>query len=140
MELSLILKDDTNHVTLKVDRSKLLTIPFFQTIFIPGTEESSKNEIDINVPYLNAAIHLITGINKLEHSDPDWKLELEICLCKDYFFMDNNLSFLNDLKVPLEGLELLKRTMEIIGIRVETVQAFINNFQDFPLEIFSRDF
>ena len=118
-DLILILTDDDSQLKLNVHRSILcMNSKYFQSLLINNFKEKNEKEITLNVSDVNTAYDIIASWYEIKQNSgnyPEWKQQLETYLCKNYWGLETDLTFISDINVPVEGFELLLRVIDIIG-------------------------
>lgn len=116
-DLTLILKDETDEITLKVHRIVLyLLSPYFKAL-LSTYRENTLDIITINVPNVTAASYLIRSVYQFQPDQPDqpdqldWQLHLQLLRCRDYFGMKSNYQALCQTNIPDAGFDLLCQTV-----------------------------
>lgn len=67
---------------------------------------------DFNTDNTLVTSNLVTS-NKTRYGYPEWEYLLETFNCRNYLLLDNDISQLYNLKVPIQGFELL---VQVIGV------------------------
>ena len=117
--IELILKDDHYNVEMYVDKKKLCTIPYFNSML---TKFKKADHSNIEIIVRNAFVShdtIMYQFNKETNIGnlPQWKHILESIECYEYFGLEFNYSLLYDLQIPEKEFASLIRTYEISSNR-----------------------
>src|SRR3989344_4410360 len=142
-DLSLNLIDDDSQLKLNVHKNILyMNSKYFQSLLSNNFKEKEQKEITLNVSDVNTAYDVIAswyGIKQNSGNYPEWKQQLETYLCKNYWGLETDLTFISDINVPIEGFELLLRVIDIIGYDANTLNCINRNLpEDYDLSLIDR--
>lgn len=117
MDLTLILRDISNEITINVKRATLCKYCYYFEALLTKFQGVSTDKITICVPNAHIARDII--ISYCDHETntenlSDWKYVLEFARCYDYFGLDFDKSLLKNLEVPEKGFELLLEIIDLI--------------------------
>lgn len=91
-EIELTLKDERNReLIIKVNRSILLKIPYFQPL-LTKFKDANSTEISIEVPdtvVCGDIIRFFRGDKERKINPNDWKYHVQYIFCWDFFCLDN---------------------------------------------------
>lgn len=111
-DIQIILCNNNDHINIFAHKIILAnSSSYFDKLFNFGTEKNQK-EIKITVDNIKIAHDLILSFYGKEIIYSDWKYILEMFKCRSFFCLQNDSSLLYDMKVPIEGFDLLLNIMD----------------------------
>lgn len=138
--IQLIIKDDTDSITLDINKDVLCSkIDYFNKMF-SNFAESTKEIVPIIVPNAQIVCDLIGSKiydRKITVDKKNWKYILDLCKCQDYFGIEINNELMNDLLVPKEHFDDLLDVIDLAGYNKHAIMTIIRNIPiNFNIRVF----
>ncbi|AGF84898.1 hypothetical protein QJ854_gp884 [Moumouvirus goulette] len=138
-DLTIILKDDSKEEKIQVHKCILYSKnPYFENMLGNNFKESSESEIIIQVPNIEAAKIVIESIYDINHTiDLDWKLQIDIYKCKDFFSQEKIFPL---IKISVEEFDKFMDLIDSLGYPNDIVECIIKNLpKNYDLEQFPTE-
>jgi len=131
-DISLTFIDDNNN-ELTFDAHKLIlcaSCVYFEKLLLENFKEKNLDKIKMVVPDIHICYDIVMSfygqiINSGDY--PDWYRIIHTNICRDFFGLNNDLSSLIDLNIPLENFDELLKVVNIIGYNETTLTCLIKN-------------
>ncbi len=138
--IQLVIKDDSNSITLNVNRDTLCSkIDYFNKMF-NNFVESTKEIVSIHVLNSQIVRDLIESRiydRKITADKKNWKYILDLYKCQDYFGIEIDSELMKDLLVPREYFGHLLDIIDLVGYNKNTVNTVVQNIPiDFNVKVF----
>ncbi|AVL95195.1 BTB family protein [Moumouvirus australiensis] len=138
-DLSITLVDRFSEEKIQVHKCILYSKnPYFGNMFGDNFQESNKSQVIIKVPNVFAAKIVIESLYDIDHIiDSDWKLQVDIYKCKDFFSQDK---IFPKIKISAQEFDKFLDTIDILGYPNDIVECIIDNLpENYDLELFPTE-
>ncbi|AQN68702.1 BTB/POZ domain protein [Saudi moumouvirus] len=138
-DLTIKLVDDKKEEKIQVHKCILYSKnPYFENMLNNNFKESSESEITIIVPNIDAAKIVIESIYDINHTiDLDWKLQIDVYKCKDFFFQEK---IFPKIKISAEEFDKFLNLIDSLGYSNDIIKCIIKNLpENYDLEQFPTE-
>ncbi|AGC02350.1 BTB/POZ domain-containing protein [Acanthamoeba polyphaga moumouvirus] len=138
-DLTITLIDDNKKDIIQVHKCILYSKnPYFENMLKDNFKESSESEITIKVLNIDAAKLVIESFYDINHTiDLDWKLQIDVYKCKDFFFQEK---IFPQMKISEDEFEKFMDLIDSLGYPNDIVECIIKNLpENYDLEQFPTE-
>jgi len=132
-DLTLTMKDGINEITMNLHKSILFISCVYFEKLLTNCKEQNLNCITIEVPNVFIAHDIIMSFYQQETNSgniPNWKRQLELIKCYDFFGLDFDREIIYDLKIPEENFESLLEILDFVECNNDIIKLIVNNIPE----------
>src|SRR3990170_8797570 len=142
-DLSLKLVDQNNTITIRLHKIILYSSCVYFRKLLTSCRERNLNEITIQVPntfIMHDIIMSFYGQKMNSQNLPDWQHLLETIRCWDFLGIPFESDILRNLRVPIEGFDLLLDVIDLVGYNDFTIKLIKKNLpNNYDTSIFPKE-